>query len=698
MISSHSAELHKGTFPKWEDAYRLKQNKEETKMPRKKRFIKYKDHNRWLNEMYTQYSVQEKLNKFMEFNKKYMHNPTPEQEKFARETFQYLLTNNDTSKVDIFPARCGIGKSQFIKTLIDYCTDEAELWGDIAQAIPIVVITDNLTRLEEYNSRYCAFITSQITATGIEQILQSQEKPIVLLTTQRFAKLDENQLEILFKFKPEKDTLIDRKYLFIDERPTLFTKNIIDIQALCDVETAISNIARINTKQSKAGKQFAEDTFKQVKDKITDFFKDDEKTTTKKASYYFYQPEQLFTDYETKDKFLHYINKQNIQSEMKSNKVDSVNTINCIDDINENGCFYQSKRKTAQQDYKRQFEVIINNIDKFQLGKGKFKTIVFDATADIDSTYFDTINLRYIPTQSRRSDEHLNLHYIPIPANKARLNNTKNMLYLRMICRYLKEQFPKDDNYLLITYQPVVDIIKANNLLPAYFKLAYFGNLKGTNDYRGYTKVIQLGFNRFSDFDYFVNAMILDESKIKQKNEWYKMFDMFDGLSETETQNIIDSYTQQRNGNYTDESMQEVFVNSVLTDFEQNIFRSAIRDANNDKRVDIYMIWGDNYKDTINQAIENRYKDIIDEWDKPSFVDEYKTRARQTQDQKQTIPQKILQWLQEQPIGKEFKTADILQDLKINDKQFQKAKKNTTVKSRLSDYQSNKKGYYKKLP
>ena len=216
----------------------------------------------------------------------------------------------------------------------------------------------------------------------------------------------------------------------------------------------------------------------------------------------------------------------------------------------------------------------------------------------------------------------------------------------------------------------------------------YFGNLKGSNDYREYTKIIHLGFNRFSDYDYFANICM---------NGTVDLTD-FQQCTQDQSQKQIKEYMQQYNGNYEYYPMQEVFVNSVLTDFEQNIYRSAIRDMHNKKRVDVYMIWGDNYKDTINQAIADRYKDNIDNWDKPSFVDEYKTKARQTKDKKQTIPQKILEWLSKQPEGKEFRTADILQDLQLTNKQFQKAKKNSAVKSRLSDYQTEKKGYYKKLP
>ena len=108
--------------------------------------------------------------------------------------------------------------------------------------------------------------------------------------------------------------------------------------------------------------------------------------------------------------------------------------------------------------------------------------------------------------------------------------------------------------------------IESKKLLPENFTLAYFGNLKGSNDYREYTKIIHLGFNRFSDYDYFSNICM---------NGTVDLTD-FQQCTQDQSQKQIKEYMQQYNGNYEYYPMQEVFVNSVLTDFEQNIFRSVL--------------------------------------------------------------------------------------------------------------------------
>ena len=408
---------------------------------------------RWLDTINDEYTDQRKIKEFMEINSKYMEYPTPEQEKFARETFKHLLTDKNTDNVDIFPARCGIGKSQFIKSLIEYCTDYADYWGKpegnvhLKHIVPLVIVTDSLTRLDTYNNEYCAFISSDNEDKPIKQFIKSQRKPFVLLTTQRFAKLEQNQIDLLFTFKPERNIKIKRKYLIIDEKPIIYNNNIINIEALNDLDTAISDISLINTPKSKTEKIWVQEQFMNAKKKKIDFMIVDEKTQNSNASYYYYfdhkldslQPNDLTADDE---RFIKYFDKNEIKTEMTNRKAYSLNTLNCLIQLQYEGCLYQSKRKTNTQEYQRQFNVIKNNL--WLLLNPDYKTIIFDATADIDPTYILKENYHYIPTITRRSDDNLNLHYIPIPANKARISNANNTDYLKCICKYLKKEFPTD--------------------------------------------------------------------------------------------------------------------------------------------------------------------------------------------------------------------------------------------------------------
>lgn len=60
---------------------------------------------------------------FIERYKDFFENPAPQQLQFARDMFHLIATNTDTSKLTVIPARCGIGKSLFIRALISYfCT------------------------------------------------------------------------------------------------------------------------------------------------------------------------------------------------------------------------------------------------------------------------------------------------------------------------------------------------------------------------------------------------------------------------------------------------------------------------------------------------------------------------------------------------------------------------------------------------
>ena len=76
---------------------------------------------------------------------------------------------------------------------------------------------------------------------------------------------------------------------------------------------------------------------------------------------------------------------------------------------------------------------------------------------------------------------------------------------------------------------------------------------------------------------------------------------------------------------------------------------------------------------------------------------ESKITGRETKDGNDSISQKILNWLNEKWSGEEIKTKNMLKEIGITQKQFDKAKEyNNSLKSILSKYMV-KRGIYKKV-
>ncbi len=195
------------------------------------------------------------------------------QNQFFQDTFEIITNNKDTSKVTCFADRCGIGKSTFIKTFMHCCI------GDFCHqqhCVPqgLIVVTDSIKRLEELSdgerdrieaekawgelfrdwgieSHYNDFENSIIVLRSdepfMEQLIQQQYKPIVLLSTQRYFMLSEDIREQLFSFL-YKGKRLKRDIVIFDECPyfsetitmnELFNITQVWVKALYDADEGI---------------------------------------------------------------------------------------------------------------------------------------------------------------------------------------------------------------------------------------------------------------------------------------------------------------------------------------------------------------------------------------------------------------------------------------------------------------------------
>lgn len=141
------------------------------------------------------------------------------QMEFFKNTLESILHNRNTNKVTCFGARCGIGKSTMIHTLMHSCIANFRYEGrDVPQGL--IVITDSIKRLEELSSsnkdlakkywgeyfrdlgieyHYEDFERNTIVLKSDEpfkkQMISQRYKPIVLLSTQRYFMLSKNTRE-----------------------------------------------------------------------------------------------------------------------------------------------------------------------------------------------------------------------------------------------------------------------------------------------------------------------------------------------------------------------------------------------------------------------------------------------------------------------------------------------------------------------
>ena len=140
----------------------------------------------------------------------------------------------------------------------------------------------------------------------------------------------------------------------------------------------------------------------------------------------------------------------------------------------------------------------------------------------------------------------------------------------------------------------------------------------------------------------------------------------------------------------------------MLADFEQNIFRLAIRNYANTENVHIWTFYNVDdalYKE-LSSMIEDRYKPygtVFEYEDTPEELKIEKVKDRKPPNgKKMTNVQKIISWREQLQQGTEYKIQTLLKETGLTDKQLQKAKSNNEVLAKiLESDKTDKKGYYK---
>ena len=172
-------------------------------------------------------------------------------------------------------------------------------------------------------------------------------------------------------------------------------------------------------------------------------------------------------------------------------------------------------------------------------------------------------------------------------------------------------------------------------------------------------------------------------------------------MTEEESLTFFDALTKNHNKEY-EGIITAVMLRCMLADFEQNIFRLAIRNYKNTDNVHIWTFYNsdDALYSELSSMIEKRYKPYgttFEYEDTPERLQIEKIKSRKPPEgKKMTNAQKIIEWCDKQDSGKVFKINELLQGAGLSNDALKEARKsNQTIKKLFSDMQTDKKGYYK---
>ena len=180
-------------------------------------------------------------------------------------------------------------------------------------------------------------------------------------------------------------------------------------------------------------------------------------------------------------------------------------------------------------------------------------------------------------------------------------------------------------------------------------------------------------------------------------NVYHELKDM----TEDESKNFFKSINS--NSSEYQSILDTIMLRCMLADFEQNIFRLAIRNYGNTDNVHIWTFYnnGSDVYSALSSMIEDRYKPygtLFEYEDTPEELQIEKVKDRKPPEGKEkTNAQKVIEWYEKLPANEEFKIGKVLKDTQLTNNQLQNVrKKNSVVEKIFEKCKTERKGYYRK--
>lgn len=564
----------------------------------------------------------------------------------------YASTLQTDKRIHVVDVRCGFGKGIAQQTFLNHITDNEfaftkDEWGMLKQAGAIYVTDrkDRLERIFEYGgiAKHCYWLQTEADCQIPleEQIVEQQEYPILIMTTQRYFQMAPSGLRGLKKWRNQ-DSEQERKLVIFDEKPQFIDIYTLSIKHLHSVGEALMNVLEYE------GKGRLLESFEAVEREI--FQEWDE------LSFYISE-QQLKSHYTWVPADTESASETEFYTLVKDVKLpDHISqTIRAIRYRKSNGCFYVNVPTSKTQN--RYYEIPMNNLDKFLLED--YSYWVFDATAGIDIEYIrlvDRLPFEYFFADDMR-DENCQVVLTDLNTSKNKMDEEKYEMLLDYIA-----VLPKDT--VIITYQEFEKKIKTE--FPQYLTL-HLGNTRGNNSLKDATRLLQIGLTRPRE-RYFLGMFL--ELYPEERH-------MLNAMEQNDIDEYIKNVTHLSSVMFSDERMNEILISMMAVDLEQNVFRSKLRQFGSNEFVRIEIICSAKYAPVLDKVFNKwglKYEINTDSFKK---LDNVRSDSHAKQ---------VLDALEEMPFYKPFKTKDLYKAAGLTAKQFDKVRTTHGINELLLSY------------
>ncbi len=398
----------------------------------------------------------------------------------------------------------------------------------------------------------------------VKQYIEVEYSPILAVTTERFSRMSRES--VIDRYKYFHNGTKKREFIIIDEKPIILRNNSISLNDIHYLKKILLEYPPNRNKSSLYSK------------KKLDILNKLDSIEKLLISY--------INDYNEYDNF--FILPENIDFITDWKKVFGNKYYKETDNIEQ---MFQTG--IVWNKYKNNFYLVQDTT----FNTGDIKTFIFDGTASMTLEYrsrdFVTIKM-----DDYKDFNNLTFHVINESISKSRIKEDPKKL--TVICDWINSDF--HTNTYVISYREALgykvnqELTKRlknnNNIVLDNNKIAYFGNTKGKNLWNKCNNMVQIGWNIFDSGSYIAKYLSLNSDKREKL------------ISLKNNPNEIHSFLEITRGKFDNFGIQVYKEFDMIVNFEQEVFRTNIREFSSTEDVNIYIFLHDN-KETQN------FKDLI---------------------------------------------------------------------------------------